>query len=653
MTKTINHRSIFFGSFILLLAALYFVAWNIIARNFEQREEEEAGRKVIFVKRALIMNGSAYETKGRLTFRRAVSKNTWDGVGRMTNTRLVTRPYYSKKLPGDFAAMRSRLSKGAATMSLSTGSIASYLPVYSGGTSPSHILRIEIPPAYNAMRRNTQLVFGIGAAITLLFLGGCFSILSRNARARAESEALAEARAKATPNEEMLRAELENLKLQHAESDELFRQMAVNASDLLYAMYPDSGRLDWYGQIDLLLGYAHGSFPRTIEAWAESIHPDEAERIISIYSTSCVSGEPFNVEYQMRHRNGTYRDWSHRGKPIFNKNRELVRVIGACSDITERKRAQRRLKESEERLAGIFETVVDTIILCDCEGKVTFTNQSAELLFGRDRKELVDTHYGDENWRITAANGTELMPSELPTAMVCEKGAAVHGIEQSITQPSGQIVIVSVNAAPLHDGAGQLTGSVLSLTDITGRKAHEERLAFQAFHDQLTKLPNRALFTDRLEHALVRAERNKLSVGVCFIDLDNFKKTNDTMGHDAGDALLIATAERLDLSIRGGDTAARLGGDEFTIMLENITEPAQVEAVAARVLKALLEPVHIKGQDVYAPPSIGIAISQPGQNPAQVMADADAAMYIAKQNGKARYEFFVYEPAVEPAELVS
>ncbi|HEX8832964.1 MAG TPA: GGDEF domain-containing protein, partial [Abditibacteriaceae bacterium] len=204
-------------------------------------------------------------------------------------------------------------------------------------------------------------------------------------------------------------------------------------------------------------------------------------------------------------------------------------------------------------------------------------------------------------------------------------------------------------AAPLRDAAGGITGSVLSVTDITGRKALEDRLSFQAFHDPLTKLPNRALFTDRLEHALIRAERSKTYVTVFFIDLDNFKKTNDTLGHDAGDDLLKATSERILDSIRAGDTAARLGGDEFTIMLDNITELDQALVVANRVLQALLQPVTLKGQEVYAPPSIGVAMGTWQQTPDEVMKNADAAMYTAKKNGKARYEIYEEQPASSPS----
>jgi PAS domain-containing protein len=107
--------------------------------------------------------------------------------------------------------------------------------------------------------------------------------------------------------------------------------MALNASDVLYAMYPEAGRIEWLGQIDLMLGYAHGSFPRTVEAWADSIHPEETEKIIALYTRACEEGEEFQVEYRMRHRNGSYRDWSHRGKPVYGTNKKLLKLVGACT----------------------------------------------------------------------------------------------------------------------------------------------------------------------------------------------------------------------------------------------------------------------------------------------------------------------------------
>jgi diguanylate cyclase (GGDEF)-like protein/PAS domain S-box-containing protein len=292
-------------------------------------------------------------------------------------------------------------------------------------------------------------------------------------------------------------------------------------------------------------------------------------------------------------------------------------------------------------------------VLCDLNGQITFANRAAELLFSAARNDIIGQTYNGGKWKITDVKGEPLPENELPFERVLSSQESVSGIEHAVQQVSGKVVIVSVNAAPLKNEAGDLGGAVLSITDITTRKAFEDRLSFQAFHDPLTKLPNRALFLDRLGHAMIRAARAQTSVAVFFLDLDNFKKTNDTLGHDAGDELLKSTANRVLESLRSSDTAARLGGDEFTVLLENITELDQALVVADRMLQALLQPVAIKGENVYAPPSIGIAMSTLGCTPDDMMNWADAAMYQAKKNGKSRYEIYVPSEETATEEVVS
>lgn len=177
---------------------------------------------------------------------------------------------------------------------------------------------------------------------------------------------------------------------------------------------------------------------------------------------------------------------------------------------------------------------------------------------------------------------------------------------------------------------------------IAEREVLEKRLEFQAFHDPLTKLPNRALFSDRLEHALARVSRSRAAIAVLFVDLDNFKAINDRLGHEAGDKLLVAVGRRLKESLRLGDTVARLGGDEFTILLEeDVTDEGDAVQTAERILKELEAPFDVAGRRVSITASIGIALSIPGRrDPTNLLRAADIAMYRAKNNGKARYEVF-------------
>jgi diguanylate cyclase (GGDEF)-like protein len=202
----------------------------------------------------------------------------------------------------------------------------------------------------------------------------------------------------------------------------------------------------------------------------------------------------------------------------------------------------------------------------------------------------------------------------------------------------------------LGGAVNHMTAELERLSDVE-RQTFQRQLWRQAFHDPLTGLPNRALFRDRLEQALNRADRRMRSVAVLFLDIDNFKLVNDSLGHEQGDALLLTVAERLQSCLRAGDTAARLGGDEFTLLLEDVSDAEDARAVADRVAAALRAPLVLEGQEVFPTASIGIALSTPRRSrPDSILRDADVAMYHAKADGKDRSAVFdetMHEQAAE------
>jgi diguanylate cyclase (GGDEF)-like protein len=191
-------------------------------------------------------------------------------------------------------------------------------------------------------------------------------------------------------------------------------------------------------------------------------------------------------------------------------------------------------------------------------------------------------------------------------------------------------------------------GVVVNVHDKTSRKQAEQELAHQAFHDSLTGLPNRALFSDRVGQALRRDRRTKLHAAVVYLDLDGFKSVNDTLGHDAGDSLLCEVGRRLLRAVRAGDTVTRLGGDEFAILIEESEHPLQeAQRVARRLLQSLGVPVEVDSQLLMVSASIGIAVADDEATPSSMLRDADVAMYRAKATGKGRY--VVYEPEMRTA----
>jgi diguanylate cyclase (GGDEF)-like protein len=177
--------------------------------------------------------------------------------------------------------------------------------------------------------------------------------------------------------------------------------------------------------------------------------------------------------------------------------------------------------------------------------------------------------------------------------------------------------------------------------DVTERKQVEQKITHLAHHDYLTGLPNRALFLDNLEHAIPLARRGHYNVAILFLDLDGFKRVNDTLGHDAGDLLLKEVARRLKALVRNSDTVARIGGDEFTFILNNIGAEENAAAVAQKIIAALSAPVDIKGQACQIGGSIGIAIyPDDAKNYDTLLTQADEAMYLAKQSGKNTWKFY-------------
>jgi diguanylate cyclase (GGDEF)-like protein/PAS domain S-box-containing protein len=218
-----------------------------------------------------------------------------------------------------------------------------------------------------------------------------------------------------------------------------------------------------------------------------------------------------------------------------------------------------------------------------------------------------------------------------------------------ITQRSGQVRTIYAIGRVTKNEDGETVRLTGTVQDITDRKMLEDKVEYQAFHDSLTGLPNRALFLDRVEHALLRQQRLSSSVAVLFLDLDDFKTVNDSLGHQAGDELLIDLARQLHSSIRAADTVARLGGDEFGVLLEDVEKVDHAVSTAQRVLDIFERPFHIEGTDLLVRASVGIAVSGGDEviTSGAILRDADTAMYAAKKHGKGSYELF--EPEMQKA----
>lgn len=319
--------------------------------------------------------------------------------------------------------------------------------------------------------------------------------------------------------------------------------------------------------------------------------------------------------------------------------------IAAIRDISERLKAEQALMESEEKFRRLVEQSPDGIIIVDEEGFVVEWNQGQELISGRTCSEM----QGRPIWEVQYA----LLPDELRTEDFVEKVKSYtldilrngQGLnlgrprETLIQHPGGSRRNVEIVMYTYKTDMGYRVGAISR--DITARKQVEMRLEYLAMHDELTGLPNRQLFHDRLTQALERARREPNGIlAVMLLDLDSFKDINDTYGHACGDQLLRLVAQRLQVCLRKSDTAARMGGDEFTIINEEVPGLEGCRLVAQKVLDALSATMNIEGRNFNITASIGVSLfPQDGADAMTLLRHADIAMYRAKSTGNS-FQFY-------------
>lgn len=295
------------------------------------------------------------------------------------------------------------------------------------------------------------------------------------------------------------------------------------------------------------------------------------------------------------------------------------------------------LRQSEERYRLVSRATNDAIWDWNVVTNTLTWNPALEKVFGH-RPEEVNSGLKWLNEHIHPDDR-----DRVATTMwaVMHSGEEFWSDEYRFLRADGAYADVIDRGYIVRDRDGQPVRMIGSIMDISQRKALEEALSYQAFHDGLTGLPNRALFMDRLEHALARAERSGQTSAVLFLDLDGFKAVNDSFGHQAGDDLLISVTHRLRECLRPEDTIARLSGDEFALLLEDVSQPREAMRVADRITACLQAPFSLGGREIFISTSIGIALSTPAvSTPVGLLRDADIAMYRAKSRGRARYEVF-------------
>ena len=430
-------------------------------------------------------------------------------------------------------------------------------------------------------------------------------------------------------------------------AEERYRAMVEQLPAVLYVA--DFGaEAEWHyvsPRIHDLLGYTAEEWSADPKLWMAHIHPDDRQRVLEDenFDGRRELGGRSVSEYRMHTRDGREVWVRDEGVVIGDERGEPALYRGFMIDITLQKHAELALRESEEQTRLIIETASQAYVAIDTGGRIIDWNAQAEETFGWSRREAI---------------GEALEDRIIP---IGQRAAHRAGMARYLETGEGRLIGKRIEVTALHRdghefsaeltiwpvGSGDSIHFSALIHDITLRKQLELQLQHQAFHDSLTGLANRALFRDRVAHALARQARGHGSIAVLFSDLDDFKTVNDSLGHDAGDQLLVAVAERLRAVMRPEDTTARFGGDEFAILLEETSEEGTRRA-AERILEALRSPFEFHGRQVVMHASIGAAVtSDATTEPDDLLRQADLAMYNAKTSGKGRFAFF--EPQMHAA----
>jgi len=397
---------------------------------------------------------------------------------------------------------------------------------------------------------------------------------------------------------------------------------------------------DWSLELFKIFGLDPAKDVPGVEIWRSILHPEDFAIATEPFERAVRDGTQLDSVFRIVRRDGMVRWINTLGRTTYDESRQQSRMIGICLDITERKQAEEALQKKEEQTRLIFETLSEGVAL----NEIVF-NENGEMI---DYKIL---EVNDAFYKVADFNKDMPVIGQMATKLY---GIDIEAIE--LFWENHQHAIETLHAefvSPLSKNIYSISTSpfknnrfVTSFRDITEYKQVAAEIERLAYHDALTGLSNRLLLLDRLKQALVSSARNGRAGALLFIDLDNFKSLNDTLGHDTGDLLLQQVSQRLTSCIREGDTLARLGGDEFVVMLLDLSEhhieaAAQSENIGEKILIALSQPYQLDNYTHRCTASIGVTLFSSNHQAAdELMKQADIAMYQAKKAGRNALRFF-------------
>jgi diguanylate cyclase (GGDEF)-like protein/PAS domain S-box-containing protein len=425
-----------------------------------------------------------------------------------------------------------------------------------------------------------------------------------------------------------------------SELERRFENLVENIPGLI--VYLDVVQLDDPGcslpvyigpQVEALLGYPREAWLTEDELWLDVLHPDDRERMIATDIAARSALAPLFAEYRMIARDGRVVWVSEKAAVVKDELTGTVYWQGVMVDITDRKLAEEALAATERQYRSVFDAATIGLMTVDLQGNVLEANSVVERVLAHPPGSLaglsltIDLEAGAETQhRIEAlAAGSEDR----------------FELEHRLRAFDRSLIWCRTVVALVRDGAGRPDHLTAMVENIDSRKRAEAELVHRTIHDPLTMLPNRQHFFERL--AAARAERSvpDLNVGVVFVDVDNFKHVNDSLGHEVGNELLVAVAARLRAAVRPADVVARFGGDEFLVLAERLSDSQDATKLAWRLAHSLRAPFSVGGTEISVTASFGVATSRdPDEADEDLVRKADAAMYTAKHRGSNRVAVF-------------
>jgi diguanylate cyclase (GGDEF)-like protein/PAS domain S-box-containing protein len=418
------------------------------------------------------------------------------------------------------------------------------------------------------------------------------------------------------------------------EREELSSSILNSAHEAFISMDEDGNIVEWTSQAERDFGWSR----------AEAIGRPLAEKILPAGDREhyepglqrMLEGDHRaigrRIEVTASHRNGIRFPVELSFSTLQTSNG--LRFNAFVHDISERRRSEEALNQANQRFRSAFDDAGIGMAIVSLEGRWLRANRALAELTGYPQDQLVGMGFED----ITH-------PDDLPKDFNALQ-EMIEGVrdrfqtEKRYVHADGHVIWISLSTTIVRDGESKPMYLLSQMQDISERKEQERRLTHRASHDELTGLPNRGVLEDRMLLAFNRQRRDRKPISVLYLDLDGFKRVNDTHGHDAGDYLLVAVAKRLTALVRPTDVVSRLGGDEFAILCEAMNEDGATQ-LAKRIVEVVPKPIEVAGRSLAVTPSVGIALSRdPGIRPGELLADADMAMYFAKEESRSGFAFF-------------